>query len=310
MRVVITGGSGLIGRACAAALAAGGDEVVLLSRTPGRVQDLPAGVRAVGWDGRSGQDWQELLGREVGILHLAGENIGSGLWTAGKKKQLRESRLRSGAAVVAAINAAAGVGSPPAVLLQASGVSIYGNTTAEVDETAPLGRGFLADLAGDWEASTAAVEALGVRRVVARLGVVLAREGGALPKLLLPFRFGVGGRMGSGQQWVSWIHRDDLVAGLSRLLHDAALAGVFNLCAPEPVTNRHFASAAGAALHRPSLLPTPALALRLLGEMSDVLLGGQRVVPGRLAGLGFGFRYPTIEAALHDLVGSRVARAR
>ena len=306
MRIVITGGSGLIGSALAREMGAEGHDVVVLSRRPEKVAPLPPGVRAAGWDGESAAGWQGLLAagpaEGVALVHLAGESVASGRWTAEKKRRLRASRLLSGQAVVEAIRRA---GAPPRVLLQASAVGYYGACgDEEVGEDHPPGGDFLAELAAAWEESTAEVEALGVRRVVLRTGVVLARAGGALPALLRPFRLGAGGPLGSGRQWVPWIHLADEVGALRHLLASEAARGPYNLAAPEPVTNRGLARALGRALHRPSLLPAPAFALHfVLGEMADMLLHGQRALPRRLLAEGYAFRYPQLGAALADLLG-------
>jgi uncharacterized protein len=317
MRVVITGGSGLIGRAVAARLATQGHEVVVLSRDPARVRGLPPGVRAARWDGRTAAEWEPLLESGAAVLNLAGEGIAAGRWSAERKRRIRDSRLDAGRAVVEAVGRAAAAGRAPAVVLQASGVGYYGDCgDQEVGEDYPPGGDqqgqaaggaapdFLAEVSVAWEAATAGVEALGVRRVVLRTGVVLDRDGGALPKLLPPFRWGLGGPLGSGRQWFPWIHIADEVGAILFLLADAAARGPFNLCAPRPVTSRDFARALGRQLHRPALLPVPAPALRLaLGEMADALLRSQRALPRRLLAAGYGFRFPELPGALSDLIG-------
>lgn len=301
MRVILTGGSGLIGRAVAAELGACGHEAIVLTREPAKVRDLPAGARAERWDGRTAAGWGGLLDRESAIVHLAGEPIADGRWTEERKRRILSSRVESSAAVVAAITAAA---VKPRVLLQASGVGYYGDTgDREVGEGDPPGDDFLARTCVAWEAATAAVEALGVRRALLRTGVVLAREGGALPKMLLPFRLGVGGPLGDGRQWLPFIHLADEVGAIRFLLEHAGAAGPFNLCAPHPVRNADFARALGRAAHRPSFLPTPAFALRLaLGELAQALLTGQRALPRHLQSLGYSFHFPVLEGALADLV--------
>jgi uncharacterized protein (TIGR01777 family) len=305
MRIVITGGSGLIGSALAREMGAEGHDVVVLSRRPEKLAPLPPGVRTASWDGESAAGWQGLLAagpaEGVAVVHLAGESVASGRWTAERKRRIRASRLLSGQAVVEAVRRAA---APPRVLLQASAVGYYGACgDEEVGEDHPPGGDFLAELAAAWEESTVEVEALGVRQVVLRTGVVLARAGGALPALLRPFRLGAGGPLGSGRQWVPWIHLADEVGALRHLLGSAAARGPYNLTAPEPVTNRGLARALGRALHRPSLLPAPAFALHLvLGEMADMLLHGQRALPRRLLAQGYTFRYPELGAALPDLL--------
>ena len=310
MRVVITGGTGLIGTAVARELAAEGGEVVVLTRDPARATGLPPGVTAAAWDGTIGASaagWSGLLGTDTAILHLAGESIAAGRWTAARKQRIRDSRVRSGEAVLAAVREAAGRGAPPRALLQASAVGFYGDVgeggDAVVDEAHPPGRGFLSDVCVEWEASTAPVEELGVRRALLRSGVVLDTEGGALPKMALPFRILTGGPLGSGRQWVPWIHRDDEVAAIRFLLERDDARGPFNLTAPQPATNRDFMRALGRVLGRPSLLPAPGFALRAaLGEMADMILQGQRAVPRRLEELGFAFRFPGLEGALRDLL--------
>jgi uncharacterized protein (TIGR01777 family) len=322
MRIVITGGSGLIGSALARQMGALGNDVVVLTRTPERMGALPPGVRAAGWDGRGAAGWQALLepaaagapgagevagsggGGGVAIVQLAGESVAAGRWTAERKRRIRDSRLLSGRAVVEAVRQAALAGAPPRVLLQASAVGYYGACgDEEAGEDHPPGDDFLAELAVAWERSTAEVETLGVRRVVLRTGIVLAREGGALPALLRPFRLGAGGALGNGRQWMPWIHLADEVAALSFLLESDAARGPYNLTAPQPVTNRELARAVGRALHRPSVLPAPAAVLHLvLGEMADMLLHGQRAVPRRLLDAGFSFRYSELAAALADLL--------
>jgi len=303
-RIVITGGAGLIGRALAAELTASGYEVAILSRNPQRVGGLPPDVRLEKWDGRTAQGWGYLADGAWAIVNLAGESLAGGRWTAARKERIRQSRLSAGQAVVEAVRAAA---RKPAVVVQASGVGCYGpHGDEEVTEEAPSGADFLGRLAAEWEASTAPVEALDVRRVVIRSGVVLSLEGGALPRLALPFRFFLGGPLGSGRQWTPWIHMADEVGAIRFLLEREEARGPYNLAAPSPVTNRELARALGRVLRRPAWLPVPALALQaLLGEMSAVLLTGQRAVPKRLLEAGFVFRFPEIEAALQNLFVER-----
>ncbi len=300
MQVVITGGSGLIGSAVARELGGAGHEIVVLSRDPSRVKLLP-NTRAVGWDGRTSEGWASLLDADTGIVHLAGESIAGGRWTAEKKRRIRASRVDSGAAVMAAIRQAK---EKPRVLLQGSAVGIYGPCGDEVvTESHPPGHDFLAEVCVAWEASTAEAGSLGVRRAVLRTGIVLSGEGGALPRMALPFKLGVGGPLGGGRQGFPWIHLADEVGAIRFLLEREDAQGPFNLTAPEPLTNRDFSRALGRALHRPSLAPAPGLALRLvLGEMADMLLHGQRAVPQRLLELGYVFRYPEALPALRDLL--------
>jgi len=302
MSVIIVGGTGLIGRALAATLASAGYDTVILSRHPEGVRGLPTTVRLQGWDGRTSQGWAHLAHGAEAIINLAGESIGAGRWTAARKERIRQSRLAAGRAVVQAVQGASPM---PRVVIQASAVGYYGpHGDEEVHEDTPPGSDFLAQVAVDWESSTAPVEEWGVRRVIIRTGVVLSRDGGALPRLLLPFRFFVGGPLGSGRQWLPWIHIADEVAAIRFLLENQDARGPFNLSAPTPMTNAQFSRLVGRILGRPSVFPTPAFALRLLlGEMATVLLDGQRAIPGRLQECGFVFAFPHAEAALHDLLG-------
>lgn len=301
MRVVLPGGSGLIGRAVAADLAAAGHEPVVLTRDPAKLTDLPPGTRAEKWDGKTAAGWSALLDRESAIVHLAGEGIADKRWSEERKRQLLDSRVRSSAAVLAGIEAAA---VRPKVLLQASGIGYYGDTgEAEVGEDHPPGDDFLGRLAVAWEDATKPAEALGLRRAVLRTGIVLAREGGAFPKLLLPFRLGAGGPLGSGRQWFPWIHMADEVGAIRFLIEHDEAQGPFNLCAPHPERNADFGHALGKALGRPSFLKTPAFALKIaLGELAEALLAGQKAFPRHLLALGYTFRFPDLESALADLL--------
>ncbi len=304
MRVIITGGTGLIGRALTVSLAADGHEVIVLTRDPARATGLPAGARAERWDGRSAAGWGKLADGAAAIVNLAGENLAAGRWTPARKRRILESRVQAGQAVVAAVREA---GVKPGVVVHSSGVGYYGASgDVEVTEASPPGRDFLAQVCVAWEAASAETAALGARSVVIRSATVLSREGGALPRLALPFRLFVGGPLGGGQQWWPWIHIADEVAAIRFLIERADAQGPFNLAAPQLIREADFSRALGQALGRPSWLPTPAFALRLLlGEMATVLLDGQRAAPQRLLELGFTFRFPTIEAALRDLAAPR-----
>lgn len=305
MRVVITGGSGLIGGALARDLGAAGHDAVVLSRNPERVGALPPGVRAAGWDGLTAKGWVDLLDEQTAIVHLAGESIASGRWTEERKRRIRDSRVQSGKAVSEAIRQAP---RKPRALLQSSAVGYYGpRGDDELAEDQPAGRGFLADVSVEWEASTADVEALGVRRVLLRTGVVLDRHGGALPKMAMPFRLLAGAPLGSGRQWLPWIHMADEVGAIRLLLERDDARGPFNLTAPRPVTNKQFGDALERVLRRPSPLQALGLGVpepvfrAMLGEMADAVLNSQRVVPKRLLELGYAFRFPDLDSALRDL---------
>jgi uncharacterized protein (TIGR01777 family) len=308
MRVLITGGTGLIGRALSANLASDGHEVIVLSRSPERATDLPDGVRAEGWDARTAEGWGHLADGAGAIVNLAGASMaGDGFfptrWTDERRRIISESRLNASSAVVEAVAQAE---EKPRVVVQSSAVGYYGFHGDEVlTEEAGPGHDWGGRLtAEEWEPSTVPVEGLGVRRVVVRTGLVLSTEGGALPRLLLPFRLFVGGPMGSGDQWYSWIHLQDQVRALRFLIETEEASGAYNLTAPNPETNGELAKLIGRAMGRPSFVPVPGFALRLaFGEVADVVLKGQRAVPQRLLDLGFEFQFPAAKAALKDLLG-------
>ncbi len=308
MRVLITGGSGLIGRALSAGLISHGHEVIVLSRSPERVNGLPGSVQVVRWDARTSEGWGHLAEGAGAIVNLAGASIaGEGFfpsrWTDEQRRIIRESRLNSSRAVVEAIEQA---GWKPGVLIQASGVGYYGFHGDEIltEEDGPGSDWAARFTAEEWEPSTAPVEQMGVRRVVVRTGVVLSTEEGALPRLLLPFRLFVGGPMGSGRQWYSWISLQDEARALRFLIETGEARGAFNLTAPNPVTNRELARIIGRVMGRPAFIPVPGFAMRLaFGEVAEVVLQGQRALPQRLLDLGFEFRHQKVEAALRDLLG-------
>lgn len=307
MKIIVTGGTGLIGESLCRSLAADGHEVIVLSRNPA-AYTLPAAVRAEKWDAKTAVGWGHLANGADAIINLAGENLaGSGLlptrWSEARKRRIRQSRLDAGAAVVEAVTAAT---VKPRVVIQSSGIDYYGALADEiVTEASPAGRdGFLADLTVEWEASTAAVAAQGVRHVVIRTGVVFSDEGGPLQTIVFPFKLFVGGPIGGGRQWMSWIHLEDEVRAIRFLLEQETAVGPFNLCAPAPLTYGALSKEVGRALGRPSWMPAPAFALRLLlGEVAEVVLSGRRALPRRLEELGFTFRYPAVADALHDLLG-------
>jgi len=303
MRVVIVGGSGLIGRNLSARLIGYGHEVVILSRHPEKTAKIITGAVVERWDGRTVVGWGRHLEGAHAVVNLAGENIAESRWTAERKGLIRESRLNAGRAMVEAIEAAS---RKPLVLVQASGVGYYGDRGDELlTESSEAGKDFLARLAVEWEAGTAAVEAMGVRRVVIRTGVVLSTEGGALPHMMLPFRYFMGGKMGGGRQWFPWIHMTDEVDAILFLIDRGDAEGVFNLTAPNPVRNSDFGRILGRQLGKPSLLPIPSFLLRLVfGEMADVLLVSERAVPERLTRSGYVFRFTDAACAVDDLLSS------
>jgi len=308
MRVIITGGTGLIGSNLSANLVADGHEVIVLSRSPQtKAPGLPDAVQVVGWDARTAEGWGHLAEGADAIVNLAGANLaGTGFfpqrWTAERKRVIRDSRVNASLAVVDAVERAE---HKPRALIQASGVGYYGDRGDTIlDEGASPGEGFLAELAAeDWEPSTAPVEEMAVRRAIIRNAPVLSTEEGALPRLLLPFRLFVGGHIGTGDQWVSWIHIRDAVRGIRFLIEQEGAHGAFNLAAPEPMTNAGLARTIGQVMNRPVWIPIPGFALRLaFGEVANTLLESQRAIPKRLLELGFEFRYPEAKAALEDLL--------
>jgi len=310
MRVVITGGTGLIGRALTRNLVQDGHEVVVLSRNPAIQHGvIPPNVQIVAWDGRTPTGWGHLVDGASAIVNLAGESLAgenfaaliTKRWTPEQKRRIRESRLNAGSAVSQAIQAAR---QKPGLLVQASAVGYYGSRGDEIlAENAPPGSDFAARVCIDWENSTADVEPIGVRRAVIRTGgVVLSLDGGAFPFMLLPFKFFVGGPLGGGKQWFSWIHIADEVSAIRFLMDNPKAQGAYNLTAPQALTNAEFSLILSQVIKRPAFFPTPAFMLRLLfGEKSEVLLGSQHQVPVRLQELGFRWQFPTADAALRDL---------
>lgn len=305
MRIVITGGSGLIGRALTRNLTTDGHEVVILSRSPEQVTDLPPNARAVGWDTESADGWLHEADGATAIVNLAGPNIAGDSffptrWSDQRRRYLVQSRLEAGAAVVDAVKRA---DQPPSVVIQASAIGYYGPRGNEiVDESDGPADDFLAQLCVDWENSTAAVEELGVRRAVVRSGLVLSTKEGSLPRVILPYKLFVGGPFGNGKQWWSWIHLHDEVRAIRFLIENAAASGPFNLTAPEPLTNSDFGRTLGRVMGRPHLIPIPGFAMRAaFGEVADVVLTGQRVIPRRLQEHGFDFQFSALQPALQHL---------
>lgn len=300
MQVLIAGGTGLLGRALTTRLVRGGHKVWVLSRNP-QAATVPAGAAVVRWDARTPQGWQELVEHMDALVNLAGENIGGGPWTARRKKRILESRVHAGQAIVAACEQAT---QRPQVVLQASAVGYYGLAGDQIlDEESPPGNDFQSKVCMAWEGATQPVEALGIRRVVIRTGLVLAPKGGFLTPLLLQYRLFAGGPLGSGKQWWPWIHLVDQIAAMEYLLFRADAWGAYNLCAPNPVCMADFGRELARALHRPYWLPAPAFGLKLLlGEMSTLILNGQRAVPLKLLQSGYSFQFEQLGRALHNVL--------
>jgi uncharacterized protein (TIGR01777 family) len=306
MRIVIAGGTGFLGHPLSAALVAGGHDLVLLTRaaTPstgaGHQHARAPSPRLVTWtpDGSTGP-WARELDGAGAVINLAGESIAGPRWTEARKARILDSRLQATRSLVAAIRATA-----PPVFVSASAVGYYGPLADEVaTEDRAAGSDFLAQVCLRWETAARGAESDRTRVVLVRTGIVLEADGGALPQMLPPFRFGVGGAVGSGRQYWPWIHRDDWVALIRWIIETPAVAGAVNATAPHPVTNADFAKALGHALHRPAFMPAPGFALRLLlGEMADaLLLSGQRAVPAKAERLGFRFTYANVDDALRAI---------
>jgi uncharacterized protein (TIGR01777 family) len=302
MRIVITGGTGFIGRALVRELSRAGHKVVALSRNveKGR-RVLGDAASVVQWNGKSAKGWAEHADAAGAIVNLAGESISPGRWTRSKKVRILKSRLDAGQAVVEAVLK---VGTKPKVVIQSSGIGYYGSRSDEVDESSAPGSGFLPEVAREWETSTKKVQEMDVRHIVIRTGVVLGKSGGALPRLLAPFRLFVGGPLGNGKQYFPWIHLDDEVKAIHFLAESEDLEGPFNLVAPESRSMKDFCAVLGRVMRRPSWLRVPDLALKLaFGRMAEeVLLSGQRALPRRLMEAGYEFAYPDLEPALREIL--------
>jgi uncharacterized protein (TIGR01777 family) len=305
-RVIITGGTGFIGRPLSLRLVHEGFEVVCLTRNVSAAKERWGNeIKFVGWDGKTAAGWGEYAEAAAAVINLAGESIGSGRWSDKKRRRILQSRVNAGKAVVEAVKSA---GRKPEVVIQASAIGIYGNRGKDIlDESSGLGEGFLSDVAKNWEDSTREIESQGVRRAIIRSGLVLGSDGGTLPRMLLPFRFFVGGPLGSGKQWMSWIHIGDETGSIRFLMERKDLDGVFNLTAPHPFQNKLFSRELGKALNRPSWFPVPALLLKLFfGKMAeDTILTSHRVLPSRLEKAGYEFAHPDLREALADILGKK-----
>ncbi len=308
-RVTATGATGLIGPAVIAAMRDHGDEVTVLSRNPDRARErLGADVQALRWDPLSEPAPAEALAGRDAVLHLAGEPVAQ-RWSERAKRAIRDSRVvgtRNLVQGLRELDSERGDDARPPVLVSSSAIGYYGAHGPEpIDEEAPAGTDFLAQVCVDWEAQArAAAEQLGMRAVQVRTGVVLDRSGGALAKMLPPFRLGVGGPVAGGGQYVAWVHRDDLIGMMLAALRDERWSGPINATAPEPLSNREFSHALGRALHRPALLPVPGLALRALyGDMAEIVTTGVRAVPAQALVLGYSFKHPHLDEALQAALG-------
>ncbi len=300
MRALVTGATGFIGRRLLSRL----DRPVVLSRDPERARiALGTDIEVVGWDLVSEPAPARAFRGVDAVFHLAGEPVAEGRWNAAKKDRIRESRVTGTRHLVDAL---ASLAERPGTLVSASAVGFYGDRGDEaLDESSAPGNDFLAAVCQQWEAEAQRAASLGIRVVMARTGIVLDASGGALAKMLPPFKLGLGGPLGSGRQWMPWIHLEDHVAMLLHAAENSGVSGPMNAVGPEPVTNRTFAAALGAALHRPAFFPAPKFALRLaMGEVADVVLSSQRVMPKVAEKTGFKFRHGDLRNALRAALSS------
>jgi uncharacterized protein (TIGR01777 family) len=306
MRVIIAGGTGLIGRALTKELAKHSYEVIILSRNPEKVISVPIGVKVVAWDGVSIQGWGDLVNEALAVVNLSGENIaGEGFFpsrlTNERKRGIRDSRILSGKTLLEAIEAAE---KKPEVFVQSSAVGYYGfHGSEKLNEESPPGDDFFAEWK-EWEKVSAPVEDMGIRRVIIRSGIIFSTgRGSALNRLVLPFKLFTGGPIGDGKQYLSWVHETDEARAIRFLIENNDSRGAFNLTAPNPATNAEVGKSIAKVLHRPYYLPAPGFAFKLaFGEVSALVTEGQRVMPERLLEHGFEFQFPELEPALQDIL--------
>jgi len=301
-KIIITGGTGFIGKTLTQCLLNKGFKVVILTRRPESVKSDDNAVKLVKWDGRTVTDWAAEIENATAIINLAGASIAGGIWTKSYKNLILQSRINAGQAIVSAIRT---VKNPPEVIIQPSGIGYYGSRGDEIlAETATAGSGFLADIAQKWETCIDGVTEKSVRLIKLRIGLVLGKGGGFLSLVKLPFYFFMGGHLGSGEQWLSWIHLEDLVTAIIYLVENKNSKGVFNLSSPQPEKARDFFKTLSEVIHRPSWLHVPEFVLRsLLGEMAqELLLSSQRVSPERLLNSDFQFKLGELKSALQNIL--------
>lgn len=294
MNFLITGGSGFIGKALSHSLANAGHNVLITSRKQTDSPSSAKNIKILTWNSLTTLS-PAFLSDVDAVINLAGESIASGRWTKKRKALIMTSRINTTRALVESIR-----NTKPKILISASAVGYYGPHEDEyVIEDTTSGSDFLAEVCKAWESEALKAEGLGVRVVLLRIGAVLEADGGALPKMALPFKFFLGGSVGSGRQWFSWIHRDDVIGIIKYALENDSISGPINITAPEPVRNREFSSVLGKVLHRPSWFSVPAFIVKAtLGELGDMLLTGQRVIPEKILKAGYRFKYPELEGAL------------
>jgi uncharacterized protein len=303
MKIAIAGATGFVGSRLVEQLLAQGHEVVIFTRSPQQARNRFAKAQVFGYEPLKSGEWQTAISGCDAVVNLAGEPIAEKRWTPAQKRTILDSRQLGTQKIVEAI-AAASV--KPTVLINASAIGYYGTSeTSKFNEQSPAGKDFLAEVCTAWETAAQAVTATGTRLVILRLGIVLGKNGGALGKMLAPFSAFVGGPIGSGKQWFSWVHRDDVVKLIITAITDSQMQGIYNATAPNPVTMADFCQTLGAVMDRPSWLPVPNFALEaLLGEGAIVVLEGQQVVPTHTLAQGFEFQYSTLTPALRAILGS------
>ncbi len=314
MNILLAGGTGFIGGHLIEALLKENHHIFLLTRKkPNTLTNIPSGITPLHWDGKALDKWAEFVSQTDAVINLAGENIGgknlfevlTKRWNSETKNNLRESRINAGKVLSEAIHT-----SPqrPSLFIQASAVGYYGDRSDEIlTEKSPPGSDFLAKLCIDWENSTSSVEEMGIRRVILRIaGVVMSSKGGSLPIIMLPYKFFVGGPLGNGQQWMSWIHIHDLVKGILYFLYQPNSSGPYNLCAPNPLKNKDLSRIIGKSLSRPSFFPVPKIAFKIvLGEKAGILLASQRQIPERLMQHGFSYDFANAQEAIKDIIQNK-----
>ena len=302
MNITVTGGTGFIGQALCRTLSREGHTITVLTRNPKQaLHSYGMSVNQAPWNGRDTGPWEQALEGADAVINLAGAPIADARWTRERKQLLTDSRVLTTRLLVRALSRCS---SKPVAFISASGIGYYGASDDRLmDEGATRGQGFLADLCLAWEAEALRAAEFGTRVVILRTGMVLEQDGGALPKMLLPFRLFAGGPIMPGNQWVSWIHRRDHIGLIQWALNTATVSGPLNVVAPEPVTMKTFCNVLGRMLHRPSWLPVPRFALNmLLGELGTLMTTGQRVIPAKAMAGGYTFQYPTLESALHTIL--------
>jgi uncharacterized protein (TIGR01777 family) len=302
MNIIIAGGSGFIGSALVNVLQGDGHDITVLARNERSANEKLGGkARVLPWDGEFVGAWAEAMNGTDVVVNLAGESIGDGRWSGARKEKILQSRLKATRAIVDAIIKAE---KKPSLLINASAVGFYGNVpSGDVDESHAPGDDFLANVCKEWELEARRAESTGVRVALIRTGIVLSKNGGALPRMLAPFKFFIGGKIGTGSQWMPWIHLEDHLGIIKYIIGRQSVSGAVNLSAPEPATMKEFARTLGKAMHRPSLFPVPGFVLKvMLGKMSSLVLEGQRAVPKKILAAGYIFKFPQLDAALRDVL--------